>query len=55
MFFLHLCLFAMHVPGSCAGQKKASDPLEQKLHVTVSHCMSAGNQIWVVCKSSQCS
>lgn len=36
MFCLHVCLFAICVPGPCGGQKKASDLLEQELQAAVS-------------------
>jgi hypothetical protein len=36
-------------------QKKVLDPLELKLQDAGSHQMGSGNQIWVLCESSQCS
>lgn len=35
---LHLCiLYTVCIPGTCEAQKKASDHLELKLGITVSH------------------
>lgn len=34
-------------------QKEAADPLELDLGTIVSYCVSAGNQAWVLSKSSK--
>lgn len=37
------------------GEKKGSDPPALELQMIVDLSVSAGNQIWVLCKSNKCS
>ena len=53
MSVLPTCVSVNHV--SAQGQKRASDPPELESQVVVSHRMSTGNRIPVLCKNSQCS
>lgn len=50
MFCLHLCLWITHVPGAQVGQMTSDT-----LGLVVSHHGSAGNQTWILWKSSRCS
>ena len=51
MFLLaYVCLHS-----ACRNQKRSLDPLELELQMVVGHHVDAGNQNWVLCKSSQCS
>jgi hypothetical protein len=43
----------MYVPDAHEGQERVSYPLELELQIVSSH-VSAGNQTWVLCKSSLC-
>ena len=38
--FLHVCMYTTHVPDAPGGEKRASDPLELVLQVTVKHHVS---------------
>lgn len=42
MFSLHVCLVVMCVPSPQGGQKRASDPLEQQLQVSVTTVLVQG-------------
>lgn len=52
---MNVYLYTTCVLGARRSQKRALDPLELELRMVASHHVSAGNQIWVLCKSSQCS
>lgn len=55
MSFLHTPVYTTCTSGACRGQKRASDPLELKLRMVVSHQVGAGNRTQVLCKSNKCS
>lgn len=48
----HICMGTIGIPGGSGGQKKAPDPLKLELWMIVSHHVDAGNQSWVLCKTS---
>lgn len=54
--FACLCLCTSGIPGASGVQKGASsDPLGLELQTVVNCCLGAGNQTWILHKSSQCS
>lgn len=50
---LCMCVHAHVSAGTQRGQKRVSYSLELELQAIVSFLMGAGNQIWVLCKSSK--
>ena len=48
---LHVCMCTVCMPGAHGGHKRALNPLAPE----VNHLVDAGNQTWVLWKSSQCS
>ena len=48
----HVCLHTTYIPDDFRNQKRASDPLEQRV---VSHWKGTGNWTLILWKSSQCS
>ena len=50
---MYVC--TLHVCSASGGQKRTSDPLELELQMFVSCHVGAGNEIWFICKGSQCS
>ena len=55
MLWLHKCLFATFMSGVHQGQRKAPDPVELESQLGITCHVGAGNWIWVLCQSSQCS
>lgn len=50
--FACLSAYTLRECGAHGSQERAPDPLKLELQVLVK-CMSAGNQIWVLCKKSK--
>jgi hypothetical protein len=49
-----VCMCTMYVFGAHGSQKRALEPLKLELWMVVDHCVGAGNQTWVLCKSNWC-
>lgn len=43
MFYLHVCLCTVYMPGALGGQNRVADLLELKLRMAVCHHVGAGN------------
>lgn len=43
----------MYVPGARDDQKRMSDPLQLEFQMVLNYRLDAGNQSWVLLKSSQ--
>lgn len=54
IFFLHVCMCTVSVPGAQGGQKKLLNALELQPQVSVSH-VDARNQTLGLCKNTKCS
>lgn len=52
MFYLHVCMHTMYVPGAHRGQKKAPDPSRSGVTNGCELPHDAGNQICVLYKNS---
>ena len=53
-YFLTAAMSVHHVCSAHGSQKGQSDPLELELQMVVSLYVGAGNQTWVLWKSSLC-
>lgn len=51
---MHACMCSVCVQWkACRGEKRASDPLELEIKMTVSHHVSAKNRTAVLCKENK--
>ena len=48
-----MCVCGPHARSACVGQKRALDPLERELQISVSHLVDVWNQTGTLDKSSQ--
>ena len=55
LFFLHLYLCTMSMPGVCGSHKRVLNFLKLELLMVMNHHAGSGNQTQVIWSSSQCS
>lgn len=55
MSVLFACMCSVFMPGVQESQERVLDPVELELEIVMTHYVSFGNRIQVLCRSNKCS